>query len=193
MQSYSLLNEWGIDNKENNIIISGDGHNFVVLDYSTDRNNPTIAYIDTQINKVYKMFSTFEELLQNLYEDPAEINIPQYHNKTVEDFFVNPSLEQAKTFVNSADEDAIYTGFEYWEQTKEDLTELYETLLQHIEFSNYLSVQELAVRILWQKIMTNQIKDRFFIQKIINTIPDSPLQTIQEYKMQIVDLFNDLS
>ncbi|GHI00067.1 SMI1/KNR4 family protein [Neobacillus kokaensis] len=189
LETYSLLDEWGVVNK-GYIVISGDGHHWIVLNYSSNLKTPTVSYIDSQTGDVQHMFSSFAEMLQSLYGSSA--NHIDYQNELVDRFSKNPSLEEAKRLTNSNDEDAIYTGFEYWEKTNRDLPELFEVLLQHIQSSKYLSTQELAVRILWQKVITGVIKEKPSIKRIIETIPTSPLEIIQEYKAEIEESYTNL-
>lgn len=85
MESKYLLKEWGIKEK-NLILLSGDGHFWIALDYRNDNKNPEIVYIDTTEQKITKIYDSFNEMINNLYEEPAnEINLDQIEEKPLEE------------------------------------------------------------------------------------------------------------
>ncbi|WP_282154571.1 SMI1/KNR4 family protein [Cytobacillus gottheilii] len=192
METNSLLAEWGVENK-NYIIISGDGHYFIVLDYSKGNKDPFVSHIDTETNVINIMFTSFDEFIFELTKSTGdEDDSNEYHNQLVFDFSQNPSLEFAKVLVNSNDEEAIYQGIKYWEQTNKDQQELYDILLKQIQNPSFSSIQGLAIQTFWSKIMSNKIRDIKLIKKILVTIPDSSFNEINSAKSDIKNVLNEI-
>lgn len=78
LNSPYLISEWGLP--EGIIIISGDGHSFIALDYRNTKNEPTVIYLDTQSNQVVTLSNNFKEFLNHLYleeigVDDSDLNI----------------------------------------------------------------------------------------------------------------------
>lgn len=61
-----LLTEWGI-HEDKFIVISGDGHYLIVLDYRNNNEEPRITYIDTELGLIKVIFESFKEMIDSLY------------------------------------------------------------------------------------------------------------------------------
>ncbi|MBC1474233.1 SMI1/KNR4 family protein [Listeria grandensis] len=77
METEYLRNEWGIT-KGDIIIIGGDGHAFVALDYEGTTTDPKVIHIDTDSSKVNVICDSFDALLRIMYvaEDPDDDEMP---------------------------------------------------------------------------------------------------------------------
>lgn len=189
MKTDYLLNEWGVKNK-GYIVIAGDGHYFIVLDYGERDKSPKISYIDTETGNLYIMFPSFKSFLENLEIPQGKVD--EFTNNNVSNFLKKPSLESAKLLIETQDEDSIYTGIEYWDQSGEEPETFNNILLKLVCKTKFLSIQELTAEILWRKIMTDEINNKERIQKVIESIPDSPLKLVQDYKKQIIKHYNEI-
>jgi hypothetical protein len=87
LDSPYLITEW--DLPEGVIIISGDGHSFIALDYRNTNNEPPVIYLDTQSNQVFKLTDSFKEFLNNLYEEVIEVDEAELN------IFTDSDLEEA--------------------------------------------------------------------------------------------------
>jgi hypothetical protein len=63
MQSAYLREEWGMFEKL--IVISGDGHYFIALDYRKS-DTPTVCWIDTECDEDVQIASSFESFIAGL-------------------------------------------------------------------------------------------------------------------------------
>lgn len=187
METGYLLNEWGIDSNHL-IVISGDGHYFIVLDYREDQNNPKVAYLISDSGELIELFPTFYEIMNELVPDESEISYD--HEEEINQFLRNPNLVDAKKLVNSENEDLIYQGIEYWNQTGKDKSEFNRLLLHIVQQTKFLSVQALGAEILWKKVASEEIKEKPAIQAVVDSIPDSPLDLVKECKQRIVEELN---
>lgn len=78
MESEYLIEEW--DLPKGLILINGDGHTWVAMDYRNTKENPPIHYFDVEMEEDFKLADSFDELIKGLYtveyiidEEEAEI------------------------------------------------------------------------------------------------------------------------
>ena len=83
-----LKEEWGIQ-QENIILIGGDGHYWIALDYRLSE-EPRITYIDTENASECLLFNHFDEMIEHLY-DTVDGNLIEIDttNFTKENLFEN--------------------------------------------------------------------------------------------------------
>ncbi|MEC1119088.1 SMI1/KNR4 family protein [Bacillus safensis] len=86
MDSAYLIKEWELS--EGLVLISGDGHTWVAMDYRKTKKNPPIHYFDVEMEEDFKLADSFDEFIQGLYtaeytvdEEAAEgeYEIPEDH------------------------------------------------------------------------------------------------------------------
>ncbi len=66
MQSAYMIEEWGLPEKQ--VLISGDGHWWLTLDYRNS-DNPSIRWIDTESNEDIHVANSFDEFLSGLVSE----------------------------------------------------------------------------------------------------------------------------
>jgi uncharacterized protein YndB with AHSA1/START domain len=64
IESPELIEEWGLPKEL--ILISGDGHSWVALDYRRVKENPPVIYIDLEQEKIIELAPNFDVLLEGL-------------------------------------------------------------------------------------------------------------------------------
>ncbi|MGG1883324.1 SMI1/KNR4 family protein [Bacillus sp. Je.9.29.b] len=86
MDSGYLIKEWELP--EGLVLISGDGHTWVAMDYRKTKENPAIHYFDVEMEEDFKLADSFDEFIQGLYtteytvdEEAAEgeYELPEAH------------------------------------------------------------------------------------------------------------------
>ena len=68
LESEYLIKEWALP--EDIVLISGDGHSWIALDYRDTKTQPSIIYIEKtpeDKNLIYKLTDNFEMFVQGLY------------------------------------------------------------------------------------------------------------------------------
>lgn len=65
MDSAYLIKEWGLP--EGLVLINGDGHTWVAMDYRKTKENPAIHYFDVEMEEGFKLADSFDEFIQGLY------------------------------------------------------------------------------------------------------------------------------
>ncbi|PRS24193.1 SMI1/KNR4 family protein [Bacillus safensis] len=65
MDSAYLIKEWELP--EGLVLINGDGHTWVAMDYRKTKENPAIHYFDVEMEEDFKLADSFDELIQGLY------------------------------------------------------------------------------------------------------------------------------
>ncbi|MGN7326545.1 SMI1/KNR4 family protein [Bacillus pumilus] len=78
MDSAYLIKEWELP--EGLVLINGDGHTWVAMDYRKTKENPPIHYFDVEMEEDFKLANSFDEFIQGLYtaeyavdEEAAEV------------------------------------------------------------------------------------------------------------------------
>lgn len=61
-----MTEEWGLPN--NQVLLSGDGHWFITLDYR-ESSNPSVRWIDTEMNEDIHIADSFEEFIEGLVSE----------------------------------------------------------------------------------------------------------------------------
>ena len=101
-----LKQEWGIE-QDNIILIAGDGHYWIALDYRKSQ-EPTITYFDTENEREIHLYNHFDEMIINLY-DSIEIEKDEV---SVIDF----SIENLKEKLFGDSYEMIHEGVMVWEE-----------------------------------------------------------------------------
>ncbi|MBG9817206.1 SMI1 / KNR4 family protein [Bacillus safensis] len=65
MDSAYLIKEWELP--EGLVLINGDGHTWVAMDYRKTKENPAIHYFDGEMEEDFKLADSFDEFIQGLY------------------------------------------------------------------------------------------------------------------------------
>ncbi|MGJ5835040.1 SMI1/KNR4 family protein [Bacillus sp. G402] len=65
MDSAYLIKEWELP--EGLVLINGDGHTWVAMDYRKTKVNPTIHYFDVEMEEDFKLADSFDEFIEGLY------------------------------------------------------------------------------------------------------------------------------
>ncbi len=75
LDSEYLIKEWGLP--KNVVILAGDGHSWIALDYRKRKAEPSVIYIDVEENQVIRLAKSFEEFINGLvvYNEEEETNL----------------------------------------------------------------------------------------------------------------------
>lgn len=65
MDSAYLIEEWELP--EGLVLINGDGHTWVAMDYRKTKENPAIHYFDVEMEEDFKLADSFDEFIEGLY------------------------------------------------------------------------------------------------------------------------------
>ncbi|MBM6771055.1 MULTISPECIES: SMI1/KNR4 family protein [Bacillus cereus group] len=64
LESRYLIREWEMP--ESIVLLSGDGHTWIALDYRNVAENPPVIFIDNEFEEIIELAPNFESFLQNL-------------------------------------------------------------------------------------------------------------------------------
>lgn len=70
LESEYLIKEW--DLPENVVLISGDGHSWIALDYSIRKTEPPVILIDVDEEQTLELAPNFDSFLNGLYKGSIE-------------------------------------------------------------------------------------------------------------------------
>lgn len=73
MDSAYLIKEWELP--EGLVLINGDGHTWVAMDYRKTKENPAIHYFDVEMEEDFKLADSFDEFIEGHYK--AEYSVDE--------------------------------------------------------------------------------------------------------------------
>ncbi len=89
VDSQYLIDEWGLP--ENLVLISGDGHSWIALDYRKNKTEPPIIFIDVEENQEISLAKSFEEFINGLVEyieeEDSDLNNPSLSEHEIKDYY----------------------------------------------------------------------------------------------------------
>ncbi|MGG0773989.1 SMI1/KNR4 family protein [Bacillus rugosus] len=88
LESEYLIKEWGLPQRL--LLIQGDGHNWVALDYRLTNENPPVHYFDLELNNDFKIADSFDEFLSKLYTHEYE-EVQEDENLDFDEISVDPN------------------------------------------------------------------------------------------------------
>ena len=137
MDTAYLIEEWSLP--KDVVLLSGDGHTWVALDYRKTRENPPVIFIEVDDEKVIELASDFDAFLSGLYieeEEPDDI---------VEE---NPervwTIEEMKIAFLANDGMEIAYAWDYLSVNPTGHAELIETSLVELLRHSDLEIKQLA-------------------------------------------------
>ncbi|MBC1604417.1 SMI1/KNR4 family protein [Listeria rocourtiae] len=105
METEYYKKEWGIT-KGNIVIIAGNGHSFVALDYEGTTTTPKVIFIDTESSQIEFISHTFEEFIDAMYL----LDIDDDEQDTIH----LPSSDEIRELALSADIAEVSKGVYLW-------------------------------------------------------------------------------
>ncbi len=188
MESNYLLKEWGVKEK-NLIIISGDGHFFIALDYRTNKENPTIVYIDTTEDKITKIYEDFSTMVNSLYEEDVENKEDIEEIEELRKHLQN-SKKRSIELMESMDNDDIVEGIHmYFDANAGFIQEndvYIEKLIKFIQHSNE-DIRLAAAECLWRSISIGNIKENKVISLVLDIFKNENHPDIKYFYDDIIE------
>ncbi|MCY7672878.1 SMI1/KNR4 family protein [Bacillus altitudinis] len=93
MDSAYLIKEWELP--EGLVLINGDGHTWVAMDYRKTKENPTIHYFDVEMEEDFKLADSFDEFIEELYtvEYSVDEEVAEGEYEEEEEYITKAELE----------------------------------------------------------------------------------------------------
>ncbi|WP_249670154.1 SMI1/KNR4 family protein [Bacillus altitudinis] len=95
MDSAYLIKEWELP--EGLVLINGDGHTWVAMDYRKTKENPAIHYFDVEMEEDFKLADSFDEFIEGLYtveySVDEEVADGEYEEEEEEEYITKAELE----------------------------------------------------------------------------------------------------
>ena len=153
LESQYLIKEWGLP--DNLILIHGDGHTWVALDYRDTKENPPVHYFDSELQENFRLADSFGEFLSKLYtDDSVDIDdIENLQGVNPEDYKLSYittdhpdaiSKEEAENILNKNIDIELHRITLYPIQSFEDLKWLLTKIKESSAKANRSTAMELA-------------------------------------------------
>ncbi len=164
LQTKELLKEWGID-EDRFVIISGEGHYWIVLDYRTSEKEPKITFIDTEFELIEVIFNSYKEMIDSLY-------IHEYKDEDFEQYEDEISLENAKKLIQSNDPEKIIYGTSLWIGKMEEMDSLIKILFDFIKINKNSDVVYNSFEELTNLVVNDMISNKDFAKNTAQKLLD---------------------
>ena len=107
LDSAYLIEEW--DMPKNLVLLSGDGHTWVALDYRQTKENPPVIYIDNESGQSFELARSFEVFLKGLYTAEEVMEDYEYGEE------IELSDEQVEQGLDSDDPETLVRSLNHLE------------------------------------------------------------------------------
>lgn len=185
MMTDYYVKEWQIKRK-NIILLSGDGHEWLALDYNHSV-NPKVIYIDTEEDKIIELYSSFDEMVDNLFIQEEN------ENDQVGEGAIIITLEEARKLVRSNDISEIKNGldaFEHYIYEDNILAEHQDDIIRLLKHDEE-DVVEYAAQKAWSAITMGYNVKREFINYVISDFEKRQDQIFKTFLYLISEYLND--
>lgn len=172
-----LREEW--DLPDDIILLSGDGHSWVFLDYRINKSQPSVSYIDLEMEKDYVLAANFTDFIKGLYVDEAM-------GKTVDGAEGVYSEEAFEQIVDEAvDAFALTDGVLYFTEIDCDMEWLLSQVIRIMDIDNDESefVLPEVLDYVMVKMLTTTISDEAneILKLLVPKIKTHPLQEVRNF------------
>lgn len=181
-----MIEEWELPSDI--ILLSGDGHSWVVLDYRNySGDNPPISFIDVEVNKDIKIANSFEEFISKLEKNEDEDEDEE--NKAIWDELLNFSCteKELERYVKEGKWSGyIADGFDFYATRDCDVNWFFDQVNKAIQNDDYTIVEDIEKSI---------IKKMYFVDKqewplekmneIVEQLMIHPENAVQRFAMKI--------
>ena len=182
LDSSYLIKEWGLPKKL--VLISGDGHTWIALDYRKTSVNPPVIYIDVEFEQVVEIAENFQTFLSKLYieeemeGEELEIKDLEEHEYTPGDLDIymkeNSTQKIIDTLASMVEDDI-------------DTDRLSEKLLQLSTYQNS-DVRIEVANLVWNSL-TYQL-DEETLNKLIKTFEKDTDSDVKMHAQLILEKIN---
>lgn len=131
MDSAYLIKEWELP--EGLVLINGDGHTWVAMDYRKTKENPAIHYFDVEMEEDFKLADSFDEFIQGLYTAEYTVDEEAAEGEELSEVHLSKEELEAIFELDVLDEENLYK-IQYYPMV--DLNEIewfFKRMQYHIE------------------------------------------------------------
>ena len=181
LESDYFINEW--DLPKDLLLLDGDGHSWIGLDYRQKNANPPVVYIDTQRDQLFELAPNFDVFLSGLYIEETNSSygdievdydyMPSYTEEELLEEFAHADNDRCIELINMM-------TFAY---SQEFLLKSYITLIQNDD----LAIREAVASGLLNMIVNDdRISDSLY-SDLLDLISKDPDESIRVYAGFIKD------
>ncbi|MBR0581029.1 SMI1/KNR4 family protein [Bacillus altitudinis] len=181
LESDYLIKEWELP--KDIILISGDGHTWVALDYRNTTENPPVHFFDLETEEDFKLADSFNEFISKLYIDESDDNEPDLEGLDPEEYEI--------AYISSDDPDAI-TRDEVNRIFEKDNQELFSNL-KLFPIENYDDLIWLLKKIETHTKSTNDVDGALELGLVLDTVATYKKNLILENKESLETFKNIIS
>ncbi|WP_144468645.1 SMI1/KNR4 family protein [Bacillus pumilus] len=181
LESDYLIKEWELP--KDIILISGDGHSWVALDYRNTTENPPVHFFYLEMEEDFKLADSFNEFISKLYIDESDDSEPDLEGLDPEDYELK--------YISPDDADAI---------TKDEVNRIFEknneelfSNLKLFPIQNYDDLIWLLKKIETHTKSTNDVNGALELGLVLYTVATYKKNLILENKESLETFKNIIS
>jgi len=184
METDYYVKEWEIK-RRNIILLSGDGHEWLALDYDKTE-DPQVIFIQTDNERIIEIYSSFDEMLENLYLHEEIEEEMQEDDEGAE--VVTYTLEEARKLVLSQESIDVLTGIEVFNNMlydEEILVEQLDNILRLLKHPDQEIVDEAGIAA-WGMIISGYDINKEYLEQLISEFEKSDNQLFKTF-LELMD------
>ncbi|WP_409351163.1 SMI1/KNR4 family protein [Viridibacillus arvi] len=172
-----FIKEWGLPEKI--VLINGEGHTWIALDYSNDVEQPSVIFIDTEENEITRLAPTFEQFIAALYVEEQEDFEEDIDS---EDEISEQHLEHA---LKSGNLDEVIPVLNYLFFNKEGQPQL-EQGISNLVLNESSELQNIGVHYAYLLFEEKRLNDSL-MKLVLDGIHKQPFSIDQQVKIAMFD------
>lgn len=166
------------------VLLGGDGHTWVFLDYRKDKENPSVSYIDTETDVDVMIASNFTDFINKLSFDPSSEDDSEYVSDNVY------SIKEFEEIVKEGDDPYLITdGFLYFTEIDCDMEWLLSqaVLIMDIETEESEFVLPEVLYFLMNKLIGLKINDqeKMSLSFLADKVKNHNIDAVRKYYKKI--------
>ena len=131
MDSAYLIKEWELP--EGLVLINGDGHTWVAMDYRKTKENPAIHYFDVEMEEDFKLADSFDEFIEGLYTVEYTIDEEAAEGEELSEVHLSKEELEAIFELDVLDEENLYKIQYYPMVDLKEIEWFFKKMQYHIE------------------------------------------------------------
>lgn len=180
-----MSKEWGLP--RDIVLLSGNGHTWVFLDYRKDKENPSVSYIDKETDLDLIIASNFTDFINKLSFDSSSNDNVEYVSENVY------SIKEFEKIVKEGNDAYLITdGFLYFTEIDCDMEWLLSqtVLIMDIETEESEFILPEVLYYLMNKIIGLKIIDqeKMLLRFLADKVKDHNLYDVRKYYKKILHL-----
>lgn len=182
--THYMIKEWSLP--DDIVLISGDGHSWIFLDYRKSKETPSVSYLDVEENIDVRLAINFEDFIDMLVRDSEEdeFELIAENSYTISQF--------EKTVEKGDDPFLITDGFLYFSVIDCDIDWLVSQAIISMDYPDEFVVPEVMAYMMKKASSLEQTeKNNSALLSLAEKVKEHELSEVRRYYKKIINYIRD--